>query len=96
MGGSIAQSYPSLFAAGERGQLGGILFSSTQEVRPEDVHVSLDDVRGMEEAKKVLLIVESKQSLWGCGWTKVAHATLNNSYKLTLIISVAIAPSTMF
>lgn len=34
-------------------QLGSLLFSSSQEVRPEDVQVTLDDVRGMEEAKKV-------------------------------------------
>ncbi|KAF8359355.1 ymel-1 [Pristionchus pacificus] len=38
-------------SSGDR-QLGSLLFSSSQEVRPEDVQVTLDDVRGMEEAKK--------------------------------------------
>ncbi|GMT18716.1 hypothetical protein PFISCL1PPCAC_10013, partial [Pristionchus fissidentatus] len=38
--------------SGDR-QLGSLLFSAnTSEVRPEDVQVTLDDVRGMEEAKK--------------------------------------------
>ncbi|VDK52779.1 unnamed protein product, partial [Anisakis simplex] len=33
-------------------QLGSLIFSSPQEVKPEDVTVTFDDVRGMDEAKK--------------------------------------------
>ncbi|VDM83092.1 unnamed protein product, partial [Strongylus vulgaris] len=33
-------------------QLGSLFFSSTQEVKPEDVQVTFDDVRGMDEAKQ--------------------------------------------
>ncbi|KAJ1349520.1 ATP-dependent zinc metalloprotease YME1, variant 2 [Parelaphostrongylus tenuis] len=32
-------------------QFGSLFFSNTQEVKPEDVHVTFDDVRGMDEAK---------------------------------------------
>ncbi|GMR42010.1 hypothetical protein PMAYCL1PPCAC_12205, partial [Pristionchus mayeri] len=39
-------------SSGDRQGLSSLLFSSSQEVRPEDVQVSLDDVRGMDEAKK--------------------------------------------
>lgn len=33
-------------------QLGSLIFSSPQEVKPEDITVTFDDVRGMDEAKK--------------------------------------------
>ncbi|VDM39866.1 unnamed protein product [Toxocara canis] len=33
-------------------QLGSLIFSSPQEVKPEDVTVTFDDVHGMDEAKK--------------------------------------------
>uniref|UniRef100_A0A915CS69 AAA+ ATPase domain-containing protein n=1 Tax=Ditylenchus dipsaci TaxID=166011 RepID=A0A915CS69_9BILA len=34
-----------------RGNIGSMLFSSPEEVKPEDVTVTFDDVRGMDEAK---------------------------------------------
>ncbi|KAL6728817.1 hypothetical protein Aduo_010552 [Ancylostoma duodenale] len=33
-------------------QFGSLFFSNTQEVKPEDVQVTFDDVRGMDEAKQ--------------------------------------------
>lgn len=47
----VAVSLIIYLASGDR-QFGSLLFSSSQEVRPEDVQVTLDDVRGMDEAKK--------------------------------------------
>uniref|UniRef100_A0AC34F7M3 AAA+ ATPase domain-containing protein n=1 Tax=Panagrolaimus sp. ES5 TaxID=591445 RepID=A0AC34F7M3_9BILA len=39
------------FKFGDR-QFGSLLFSSPQEVKPEDITVTFDDVRGMDEAKQ--------------------------------------------
>ncbi|CAI4230541.1 unnamed protein product [Auanema sp. JU1783] len=39
------------YLTGSDRQLGSIFFNNPQEVKPEDVQVTFDDVRGMEEAK---------------------------------------------
>uniref|UniRef100_A0A0N4V6W3 AAA domain-containing protein n=1 Tax=Enterobius vermicularis TaxID=51028 RepID=A0A0N4V6W3_ENTVE len=39
------------FSFGDR-QLGSLIFSNAKEVKPEDISVTFEDVRGMDEAKK--------------------------------------------
>ncbi|KAK5980256.1 ATP-dependent metallopeptidase HflB [Trichostrongylus colubriformis] len=55
-GGSFTLCYLKLTLAirvriGDR-QFGSLFFTNTQEVKPEDVQVTFDDVRGMDEAKQ--------------------------------------------
>uniref|UniRef100_A0A1I7TMF5 AAA domain-containing protein n=1 Tax=Caenorhabditis tropicalis TaxID=1561998 RepID=A0A1I7TMF5_9PELO len=44
------RTYTDGFVKGDR-QLGSLFFSNPQEVNPEDVQVTFEDVRGMDEAK---------------------------------------------
>ncbi|XGW18880.1 hypothetical protein V3C99_003016 [Haemonchus contortus] len=47
----VACIFLGYLTGGDR-QFGSLFFSNTQEVKPEDVQVTFDDVRGMDEAKQ--------------------------------------------